>query len=85
MGIWFPERYPINYLIKWCVLKYCWLHINCWNLKQLSNRIVYVGNYQSVSPNSTGFVNPNLITGIVPDHSLFDDGKNLGASIQKEQ
>jgi hypothetical protein len=44
-----------------------------------------MGNNQSVSPNSTGFVNPNFITGIVPDHSLFDDGKNLGASIQKQQ
>ena len=32
-----------------------------------------MGNNQSVSPNSTGFVNPNFITGNVPDHSLFDD------------
>ena len=30
-------------------------------------------NNQSVSPNSTGFVNPNFISGNVPDHSLFDD------------
>ena len=35
---------------------------------------------QSVSLNSTGFVNPNFITGIVPpDHSLFvDDDRSTG-------
>ena len=32
---------------------------------------------QSVSLNSTGFVNPNFITGNVPDHSLFDDDSSL--------
>jgi hypothetical protein len=32
-----------------------------------------MGNNQSVSPNSTGFVNPNFITRNVPDHSLFDE------------
>ena len=32
-----------------------------------------MGNNQSVSPNSTGFVNPNFITRNVPDHSLVDD------------
>ena len=32
-------------------------------------------NQSSISPNSTGFVNPNFITGNVPDHddSLVDD------------
>ena len=37
-----------------------------------------MGNNQSVSPYSTGFVNPNFITGIVPDHSLFDDDRSMG-------
>ena len=32
-----------------------------------------MGNNQSISPHSTGFVNPNFITGNLPDHSLFDD------------
>ena len=35
-----------------------------------------MGNNQSVSPNSTGFVNPYFIT--VPDHSLFDDDRGTG-------
>ena len=37
-----------------------------------------MGNNQSVSPYSTGFVNPNFITGIVPHHSLFDDDRSTG-------
>ena len=32
-----------------------------------------MGNNQSLPPNSTGFVNPNFITGNVADPSLFDD------------
>jgi hypothetical protein len=36
-----------------------------------------MGNNQSVSPNSTGFVNPNFITGNVADPSLFDDDSLL--------
>ena len=38
-----------------------------------------MGNNQSVSPNSTGFVNPNFITGNVPDH---DDWSVWGSSIK---
>ena len=32
-------------------------------------------NQSSISPNSTGFINPNFISGNVPDHddSLVDD------------
>ena len=33
-------------------------------------------NNQTVSPNSTGFVNPNFISGNVPDHYLFDDDRS---------
>ena len=36
-----------------------------------------MGNNQSISPHSTGFVNPNFITGNLPDHSLFDDYSSL--------
>ena len=35
-------------------------------------------NNQSISPNSTGFVNPNFISGNVPDHSLFDNDRSTG-------
>ncbi len=32
-----------------------------------------MGNNQSLSPNATGFLNPNLTTGNVADPPLFDD------------
>ena len=73
--------YKILYLVK----LYCYQLSNCWNLKQLSNRIVYKGinNQSSISPYSTGFVNPNFISGNVPDHddSLVDDLSEVWGSI----
>jgi hypothetical protein len=32
-----------------------------------------MGNNQSLSPNATGFLNPNFTTGNVADPPLFDD------------
>jgi hypothetical protein len=40
-----------------------------------------MGNNQSVSSNSTGFINPNFISGNVPDHSVFDDDRSTGIRI----
>jgi hypothetical protein len=37
-----------------------------------------MGNNQSVSSYSTGFVNPNFNSGNVPDHFLFDDDRSTG-------
>ena len=41
-------------------------------------------NNQSLPPNSTGFLNPNFITGNMADPSLLDDG-SLVDDLSEEQ